>query len=303
MRIRFRLPPKQVAFAVLMAAAAVMSLLPASWTSWKRGISQVLGPAQWALSSSSRDFAESSHISGQAVSAEEAERLRAENAELRRALAGEASWREDVERRLEEVTRLRNQLGDADTRILIAPVWGYDSSPRRETLLIGRGGADGVKRGQWVAAGVAASERDPNESGRQSLMRQWLVGRVSEAQTRSSRVVLASDAKFGEPQAGEPVCLARVLDDGRWQPTAAKYVLSGGGRGRMVIGRADADYFRQGYEVVLVPVSTELPVMLSIGRIVGSEQLEESALHFDLQVEPWGDARLLRYVYVIVPGT
>jgi hypothetical protein len=141
-----------------------------------------------------------------------------------------------------------------------------------------------------------------DQSGRQLLMRQWLIGRVSEVQPYTARVRLVSDPKFGASQAGEPVCLARRLADGRWQPTPAKYVLSGRGSGRGVISRADADYWSLGYELVLATPGPDLPVTLSIGRIVGSRRLEESALHFDLDVQPLGDVRALSWVYVILTG-
>ena len=300
-RLRSRLPSKSVTFVVLMFLAAILSLLPASWTRWQRGATQLLGPAQWGLSSVARSAREAtSPADSTRLSTEETVRLQEENDELRRLVAQQGTWLEDLERRYDEISGLRRQLGDSGARILIAPVWSYDASPRRDTLLIGRGSVDGIERGMWVAAGARSREPEAGETGRQALMRQWLIGRVSEVQPYASRVVLASDPKFGDPQAGERVLLAKVLEDGRWQPTAAKYMLTGSGQGRMVIRQADADYWSQGYRVVLVPASAGLPVMLSIGRIVGSARLPESALHYDLQVEGWTDVRDLRQVYVIL---
>jgi cell shape-determining protein MreC len=284
-----------------MILAAVLSLLPASWTRWKRGIVQALGLPQWALSTAARDVRRGDD-GGAGISAHEARRLQGENEELQRLVAGQQAWLDGLEQRYEEVTGLRKQLSDSRTGILIAPVLSYDASPRRDTLLIGRGAADEVREGLWVAAGVPAAQRNTGETGRQLLLRQWLVGRVTEVWPRESRVVLASDPKFGQPQAGEAVCLARLLPDGRWQPTAPKFILSGRGRERMVINQADADYPSQGYDVVLVPPSTVLPVMLSIGKIVSSTQSRESALHYDLEVRPLADPYALRHVYVILPG-
>jgi cell shape-determining protein MreC len=284
-----------------MVLAAVMALLPVAWTSWVRGLVQLVGLPQWAVSGTGRYVADAADP-GPIPSAAEFSRLIEENARLERLVAGQEAWLADLETRFDEVSGLRGQLGELGGQIVIAPVLGYDASPRRETLLIGRGSLSGVREGLWVAAGTPAAERNPERTGRQLLLEQWLVGRVTEVHTRVSRVLLATDPQFGAPQAGEPVSLARIGEDGGWQTTAARYVLSGRGHGRMEITRADADYRSLGFDLVLVPASMELPTALSIGRITGSERLPESALHYNLSVELLGDPRRVSYVYVIVPG-
>jgi len=300
MRLHLRRPSKSATFTLLMLLALLASLLPTSWTSWKRGLAQLLGPAQWTVRTALGGGASRTSWGG---ASDEVARLRAENEEWQRLARQQELWLEDVRQRLDEVCGLRGQMSDVGAAILIAPVLGFDASPRRETLLIGRGSVDQVRPGQWVAAGWPPGQQPAGEGGRQLLSRQWLVGRISEVRTRVSRVLLASDPNFGEPRAGEPVCVARVLRDGRWQPTSPKYVLTGRGRGKMVISRADADLSKEGYEVVLVPAGPELPMTLTIGRIISSSRLAESALHYDLEVAPWGDPHGLRYVYVIQVGT
>jgi len=96
--------------------------------------------------------------------------------------------------------------------------------------------------------------------------------------------------------------VARMLADGAWQVGESRYVLSGCGAGKMVISRAGADLYKEGYELVVVRPGPGLPAMLSIGRIVGSAPLASSALHFDVQVEHWMDPGRLRYVYVLAVG-
>jgi cell shape-determining protein MreC len=141
MKLRVRGPSKSVVFAVLMVAAAVASLLPASWTSWARGMVQILGLPQRALSSAARGVREVVlEPGGPALSRAEAERLQEENAELHRLLAAQQAWLEGLERRYDEVCGIRRQLGDVGTALLVAPALGYDSSPVRDTLLIGKGG-------------------------------------------------------------------------------------------------------------------------------------------------------------------
>lgn len=300
MSFRLRLPSKSATFAALMAVAAVLCLLPASWTGWMRGPGQVLGLPQRELSSMARAGRDGLTQAAQTeVTQKGFRQLQAENEELRHLVRHQEAWLRDLEGRYKEVCGVRGQLGDVGAEILIAPVWGYDASQRRDTLIIGRGSLAAVRVGQWVAAGAALSEHDPREAGwgRRLLMRQWLIGRVSEVRPQSSRVRLVSD-----PKSREPVCLARVLADGRCAPPAGNAVLLGQGRGRMMIGQADADYAALGCDLVLSRPSADLPIMLTIGRVVNSTPMEESALHFDLVVESWGDPRDQRYVYVIQVG-
>jgi cell shape-determining protein MreC len=299
MSLRSRLPSQSVTFAALMILTAAASLMPSRWTGWVRGMVQVLGLPQWAMSATAHSIRDAVPLGGAPnLTADEARKLQEENAELRRLVGQQGEWLNDLTQRLETASRIRNVLGDADAEILIAPVLSYDASPRRDTLLIGLGSAAGVRRGQWVAAGVAAERRNPEETGQQTLGRQWLVGRVSDVFPRVSRVLLVSDPKF-EEEFHEGVSVARELPDGRWQSTSANYLLKGHGRGRMVINQADADYVREGYGLVLARVSADLPVSLSLGKIVSSKPTNESALHFDLEVQPWADPQNLRQAYVI----
>lgn len=303
MSSRFRFPSKSTTFLILMVLAGLTALLPDTWTNWIRGPFQILGLPQWTLLTAAQN-AEQSLATAQSTdfAPEDYYRLKDENDELRDLLAKQEGWLIDLERRYEQITNIREQVLPEMADILIAPVLGYDSSPRRDTLLIGRGAKDRVRAGQWVAAGVSPEETEPGQRGAQLLLRQWLVGRVGEVRTHVSRVQLASDPKFGSLQTGQEVLAAKVLEDGTWQTTAGKYILLGCGGGRMVISQADTDLLSEGYELVVVPPSRELPVMLNIGRITSSKVLESSSLHFDLEVRPWADVHDLRYVYVILVG-
>ena len=296
MSLRARLPSKPVAFAILMAVAAAVALLPTGWVAWLRGPFQLLGLPQWALVTTvyhAREAADAAQATG--MSPEQCRRLEEENEALRRLAAQQHAWLADLEDRYDVACGIRGQLWSDSVDIVVAPVLGYDSSTRRDTLLIGRGAESDLVPGQWVAAGVAPEDWPAGQTGGQLLLREWLVGRIAQVQTHTSRVELASDPAFREL-----VAVAADGADGTWRPDPKNYVLSGRGHGRMVISQADKDFAALGYGPVLVPPAPALPAMLSLGRVASAAPLEESALHFDVEVRPWADVRRLRHVYVIV---
>jgi len=289
MKIRARRPSKSAAFGILMLLAATLSVLPAAWSRWLRGPFQLLGLPQRALLGAARRMS-----AGAAVPTEKLDRLQRQNEELQRLVAQQALWLSDLSRRLEELSGLREQLWSDRVDILVCPVIGYDSVARRQTLLIGHGAEAQIEPGQWVAGGVAYETWDRTEDGRRLVMRGFLIGRVSEVQTYSSRVQLATDPKFAVP-----VVVAKVLPDGTWQPDAQSYLLSGAGDGAMIIAQADRDLTALGYGIALVPAAPDLPATLTIGMIKGSVPSARSALHYDVRVEPWAELRTLRHVYVL----
>ena len=303
MSFRPRFPSKSTTFLILMIVAALAALLPAAWTDWVRGPFQILGLPQWTLLTAAHNVEQvTSAIQAPTFTSEDYNRLKDENAELRLLLGSQENRLQNLELQFEQITGIREQIWSDAADILVAPVLGYDTSLRRDTLLIGRGGKDRVREGLWVAAGISMEEAEPGQRGAQLLMRQWLVGRISEVQTHVSRVQLVSDPKFGSLQTGQEVVAAKVLEDGTWQTTVGKYILLGRGGGRMVVSQADTDLLSEGYELVVVPPSRDLPAMLSIGQITRSTILESSSLHFDLEVRPWAEVCGLRYVYVILVG-
>ncbi|MBU0637494.1 MAG: hypothetical protein KKB50_01410 [Planctomycetes bacterium] len=298
MNMRLRLPSRSAAFVILMVGAALLALLPVAWTGWVRGVVQPLGWVQWTLSSTVRGAdASLRSVGGEDCSLEHVRWLEAEHEGLKRQLGHQQLRIAGLEERVTDATGLREQLRDERVWLIIAPVVAHDASPRRETITIGRGSrsAGPVRVGQWVAAGARLAERDPEETGRELLMRQWLIGRVCEVWPYKSRVQLATDEQF-EPLVVRP---AKTLADGTWQPAEQDCALIGCGSGRMLIDRATVDYYATGATTVLVPASADLPAALTIGRIVSSQPIAEAPLHYDLEVRPWGDPRRLSYVYVI----
>lgn len=294
MAVHSRLTTKQGLFTILMFGAAVAALMPAAVSGWIRRFFQPLAWFEAPMTGVSQGLGGES---GAPLTAQEAVRLRIENEELQRLLGQQSLRVEELENRLADITGLRNQLADGTAKIIIAAVMAYDGDPGRETLKIAKGSVAGVKKGQWVAAGADATRREPGASGRELLMRQWLVGRVAAAEPYVSRVQLSTD-----PQFREPVMVARALPDGSWKMGDERCFLRGKGSARMEISQARRDYVAAGETLVICPTSGDLPLPLSIGRMIKARPLDSSPLHFDIEVQPWGEWGSLSCVYVIAIG-
>jgi cell shape-determining protein MreC len=282
-------------FAILMVAAAVLALLPARWTSCTDGLTQPVSPISWVVSGSARR----ARAAGESAVApeptrDELEQLRDENQRLARQVGQQAILIAEMERIIADLSGLQDQLSDLHARIIFAAVLAGDPSPDRDILTISKGARHGVKAGDWVAAGIPPDQRPTSATGRELLLQQWLVGTVHEVQPHLSRVQLTTDVQFGTQLAWA----AQPRDDGTWKVAERECGLVGLGDGRMRIDRAATDYFTDNHTIVLVPLSHPQPIALAVGRIVASEPLA-TGVHFNLPVEPWGDARHLSHVYVI----
>jgi cell shape-determining protein MreC len=287
-----RPPTKSETFILLMIASAASAfLIPRPWTDWLRGPFQATAFLQWPATSAAR---EADRVVDDALarrlSAEASRRLRAENEALQRQVVNLQLQLADLAEEVELVTGLRDQLPDSHVVIVLAPVIAYDADPRRETLqiLLKPWTRPLVRKGQWVAAGVYES---PTRVG---LARQWLIGQVTEVQTRLARVRLATDPAFRTE-----VRVAVPATGGGWEMTEEGCVLDGKGDGRMLISQAPVDYFAEGYRVVVVPPGPALPFPLTVARLEGSRPRDDAPTHFDLEAVPWSSAERLTHVYVI----
>jgi cell shape-determining protein MreC len=295
MRIRLRRPSKPTTFAILMVAATLAALLPATRTQCVGGALQAVTPITWVIHTGTRQTLEAAQSLNDAPPTRaELERLRRENERLARQVGQQQVMIDQTDRRVTELAGLREQLGDLHARIIFASICGRSTSPERESLTISKGRRHGVEVGDWVAAGSSSARRDATATGRDLLLQQWLLGQVCEVQPHLSIVQLTTDPHFG-PQR---VWAARALDDGGWRVADQDCGLVGSGGGGMRIDRAPADYHAQGHTIVLLPLARPRPMALAIGRIVASETLE-TGLHYDLEVEPWGRPTTLSHVYVI----
>lgn len=289
------LPSKSSLYAILMVASAVSAfLLPARWTNWTRSAFQSVALLQMLPTGGAQAIHdEVETLAGPTISKAEARDLQAEVERLRRTVGHLEEQLAAQGATVDELTRLRGQSLDNLRTIVRAAVVAYDSDPRRASLkvLLSSETEPYVFEGQWVVAAVA----DPPSRG--AVARGWLVGRVADVHLQTARIQLATDPGF---QVG--VRVARTLGDGTWQISDEECRLKGAGEGRMVIDAAERDYFEQGYDIVLVPASAELPFAMTIGRITGVRRRGDSPQHVDLEVSPWAPTGGLRHVYLLSTG-
>jgi len=288
-----RLPSKSTTFVVLMLVSALGAfVLPSDWTDWLRSPFQLRGLLQLSMTWGGRSVRTAfSNLDGVPLTPDQVREILREHAALQRQVGQQELRLIEQQQLLDALTALRGQSPDGLTAVVIGTVIAYDADPRRETIqVLLSGAARGyVETGQWVAAGAWET---PTRAG---VARQWLVGTVSEVHSQLVRVRLTTDPAFATE-----VKVARVLADGTWQTAQPACELRGVGRGRMEIRAAEEDYFTSGYRVVVAPRSPQLPMSLSVGRVEGARQRDDSSLHFDLTVVPWEPAQDLRYVYILV---
>lgn len=295
MKQTYRRLSKPTVFALLMIGAVLTALLPARWTGCADALLQPVSPLIWAVSTGTagvRDGLE--ELPRTPPSPQQFAELTAENERLRRQVGHQHVRIFELEQIVAELTELRDQFVDLRAKIVIGRVVGRDASPNREMITIDKGSRQGIKAGDWVAAGLARDVMAPELSAQDAVLRQWLLGRVEDAQPYISRVQLATDPRFGTERAW----VAKPVEDGTWQPARRQCGLIGVGNGRMRILQASENYLDTGYTVVLLPLSYPQPSALAVGRVVDAQMLE-TGLHFDLGVEPWGDPASATYVYVI----
>jgi cell shape-determining protein MreC len=291
-----RRAPRRRTFALIMMLAAALALLPTAWTSWTR---HLIDPLVWTRGTLRNGIAYGvlalrGPIGNSSTEAELREQLDG----LRRQLAQQSLMLDQTQRQLETVAGIAGQFDRHQPRILIATITAVDASATRSSATLSRGSIDGVRTGMWVVAGARPHSAVDADTGRDLLLRQWVIGRVAEAGASTSRVQLASDALFGPIR----VRAAVPLPDGSLQLLAAEGLLYGRGNGRMEIEEASVNFHEAGANWVLANVGASVPIWLSIGRIVGGRALPESSLHFNHDVRPWAEASQVDYVYVLLPG-
>lgn len=291
MKSRGRRPRRALAFAILMVASAGLSILPPAWT---RGASAVLQPVAWLQHLAASLTRRAAGAWDSRNTPDHIARLERENQALRIQLQHQADLIAQLSTQLETVA----YLGSPDTRIVIAPVIAGDARGR-DTLRIGNGSAEGIRPGDWVAA---AWQPDSNEPATIGVLRAWLIGQVLEAHPYVSSVRLLTDPGTLRLR----VQLARPVSGGKLEKSPIEGLLYGLGNGRMEIREAPVDYVREGHVVVMAPLSAQPALSLTLGRVTRSEPVPAAPLFYNLEVQPWADARRVTTVFVIVrqaPGT
>lgn len=283
-------------FVLLMALSLFASLLPPRYLAPLRNLHQPLSLLHQPMAALTRGVSGQLVRDGATISAEEAEGLKREIAELRRLVDYLEQQRRATEQQLAEVAAIRAALLGEDASIVIARVLRHASTPRRAALILDRGSMARVREGLWVVAGRPPRPQE-ELSGRAALGRQWLIGRISEVRTYESTVRLATDPGFRCE-----VRVARAGAGGGWDVLDVPLSLRGIGDGQMLIPEATRDFYAEQARTVLVPEGIGLPSTMPIGRVAGSERIDATQLHYDLTVQPLADPGELVRAYVIVPG-
>ncbi|MBK8913797.1 MAG: hypothetical protein IPM64_04200 [Phycisphaerales bacterium] len=297
--LRIRRPSRGAFFATLMTVAALLALSPPALARWMRGAIGPLAMLQRPLALAVQQAKDAATPGRAGLSAEEAQRWQIEMEQLRRLAGNQQLSIEELERKLAEVSLLREQFGDARVKLIVAEVIGYDAAPRRATIRLSQGSwtVTGLRPDLWVAATDSPPWYPEAERVREGLSRQWLVGRVTEVQPFVTTVQLTTDPGFG-PIEVQP---ALVGADGRWSAMRMRCALRGVGGGRMWMDRVPQE-LASGETIVFAPSSELLPIPMALGRISEAERIPNAPQHFNYTVMPWARGTDLRFVYIVVPA-
>ncbi|HWH27568.1 MAG TPA: rod shape-determining protein MreC [Mycobacteriales bacterium] len=224
--------PRLLLVALLLASITLTALDAREGSPFdplRRGVDAVLGPVDSAVGGAASAVGEAVSAVGDLADRDEFERLREENARLRRQLAeGEGDAR--------AAEQLRSLLGQADELRLL---------PARVTAA---GGALGFERTVTLDAG----ERDGVRPGQSVVSADGLVGRTVRVGPWTSTVLLVDDPEFG---AG-----ARLAG------TGALGLARGAGPGRAEWTQVEPGPVAEG-EVVVTSGSDTFAPGLAIGRV------------------------------------
>lgn len=285
-------------FGTLMCASALAALLPQKWTGWTASVIQ---PLTW-IQALTRDATRKSAAAIEALDREAPSPERVAELEtlveaLRRQVGQQSLMIENLQSVADELMQVRESIGNRGV-IVLASVVGGDSTRKRESIRVSKGSLSGpVERGLWVLSGDDVS-MGPYEGARDILLRQWVIGRLTQVAPFVSEVQLATDPQFGP----EPVRAAKPLDDGTWVLAPTECLLDGTGEGKMRIRDATENFHEAGFRYVVTMLGGATPFGFVIGEIVGATRNPDSPLHFDLEVAPIARVRRMSRVFILNPS-
>lgn len=286
MRAAFRKINKQHVYLAAMGASLLLSLLPASAGNSIRGVFQPVGWLQSAAVTGLRQLlagVRGTDTPG-GLSASDAERLATE-----RQLLQQAALIEELERQVEILTGLRGQLPHQRGRIILARVIAYESTPARAALTLSRGSQAGIESGQWVVSG-SPDVHSTTRTGLQSLMRQWVLGKVVRADPYQSQVELTTDRRF--------LSRASLMRPDAPDAPLLDVLVRGTGDGLMV-EQVPGNPLESGYTAILLGPAAGLPFNLLAGRVIQASAVAGAPLYSHLMAEPILPARELSNVCVL----
>jgi len=288
-----------VVLVVLPLVAAAMVLAPQSLSDrarvWAAPVFRPLQSvtAEWAL-----DLAQPSEPSRPAaadtpVPDDLVRRLGA----LENALAEATARLADYDRRVRDLSRIRDALDGLPCRLVPARVMAPEVAGGRTSAMLSKGFSDGVRPGGAVVrAHLDRGAREAIEAGEPVLTAAGLAGVVDQVGPLTSgfRMLSHPDTRL---------LVQLVLHrDGRWQPGPDGLSAQGAGDGRtMVIEHVPraADVAVGDFVVTSPSPESALPPFLIVGRVARSEPHPTNLLFLTLAVELQVPSGAAREVYVL----
>ncbi len=286
------LPGKRAIFAILMAAAVVMLLQPATLTGpLERMCQAFFAPAGRAMVLAGRTVRKNLPIGRRAERASDDSQ---QQHALENVLAAMGQQLRELRKENKDLTQLRSS-ARLTGKLIPSRVVGYDSVGRRESIEVDRGSSSGAARGQPAVAGVVDD---------------LLVGGQL-----ADEVLLASGCLIGKVEfsPGPYTCRVRLLTDPNMRILAkvgriiegqfhqlAEVVLVGKGKGKMIAVEASADSgIEPGDLVISAAGQLNLPCSLVVGTVAEVRVRTDNRQLQDLTVLPRIDKRELDKVYLV----
>jgi len=207
--------------------------------------------------------------------------------------------REKVRLLEEEKTRwagLREEFGQARTRLILANVIHRDSAVWSQGAFLNRGSDDNIQKGR-IVVGRIAKNNSPSQTGTQNtLYRHGIVGRIKETRgSNISTLQLLTDADFQMSVFIEP----------RWnrkEDWRANGILMGDGKSGIEVKMIRADFpVKVGDPVLACSHPEFLPVAMVVGVVKSCRRDLNSAVFWHITVEPAVDLNTLQQVAVLCP--
>ncbi len=241
---------------------------------------------------------------GKGLSAEEAEKIRRENAALKHRLASLSGDFEDLSNAYAHATQIRNR-GLDQGRLIPARVVAGDAMAWRKSQLINAGTLSGVREDAAVTThhfSLQLGEADEVREGYSVLCAETLVGFVEQVGTHSARVRMLTDKSTALR-----VLIARAAT-GQFYPLSSEFWLVGTGGNSMEIRDVSHTYVKSADDETNVRVGDyvftsrddpSLPASMTIGTISEIKQDPENSLLYILDVEPAMTPSDVRQVFVV----
>ncbi|MBI4580112.1 MAG: hypothetical protein HY718_10450 [Planctomycetes bacterium] len=307
---RLRKPSKPTIFALLMAASAVLILLPREFLGSARQMTQLVALPQYGVSRLAQGVSRSAaELRLETVPAREHDELTRSKQALENETIALRQQILQLRTTVDELQQLRGRSRfPANGRLIPARVVGWDAVPGRDSMVLLKGRSPAVRQGDWVTSRLAV-QAGGNDGIREDLWvlaRETLIGWVEFTSPYVSRVVLLSDRYANRAWRVYVVAVGRDKEDEfvceRGEPIV--FALEGLGDGKMRIPDVDARLvtsgrIREGDVVTSDGQDPRLPLAMVIGEIVKLQQVKKQPLLYHAIVKHRCDPKDIAEVFVV----